>query len=145
MVLGPQAVQSRRIGLADEGGEPRVEAQGVMVVKVFVAEGQSVDVLAEELERRVFDGLGMAMVREAGGERAEDPREAFGFAEEEGTAVGGDGPAVKACQHVAGAEGLEGEGGLGTLCRQEVASGEKSKGLVQIPLRFLRQPRFIPR
>jgi hypothetical protein len=84
-----------------EGSEQEVEAQGVVIVEVFVAEGQSVHALAEELEGGVFGGLGFAMVREASGELAESPGEAFGFAEEKGPAVGGEGPAIEAGQHLA--------------------------------------------
>ena len=56
----------------------------------------------------MLEGVGVAVVGEAGGERAQGAGETFGFAQEPGAAIGGDGTAVEARDHGARAEGLEG-------------------------------------
>jgi hypothetical protein len=61
LVPGAQAVQAGGIGLADEGRQQGIETQGVVIIEVFVAQGESVVPLADELERGVFEGLGVAL------------------------------------------------------------------------------------
>ena len=144
LVPGAQPVLAGGVGLADEGREQGVAAQGVLVVEVFVAQGQAVDALADELQDGVFEGVGVAVVGEAGGALAQRAGEALRLAPEQGTAVGGDGAAVEPGDDVALTQGLKREGGCVTRCWPEAVSAEESSGLLLKPLRSRRQPRFRP-
>ena len=86
-----------------------------MIVEVLVAQGEAVDPLGEQLGHGVLDEVGVAMVGEAGGELANDPGEALGLAEQQGTAVGGDVAAVEVGEDVSTAEHGKVEVGCVTL------------------------------
>ena len=47
--LSAEAIRAGGIGLAHQGGQQGVEAEGIVVVEVFIAQGQAVDALADQL------------------------------------------------------------------------------------------------
>ena len=53
---------SLRVALADEGGQQRIMAESIVVIEVFVAEGQCVDALPKQMLDLVLDEVGVAVV-----------------------------------------------------------------------------------
>ena len=92
------------VAFADDGGQERVASEIVVVVEILVSQGQGVDALGDELFEGMLDESWIAMVGEAGGELADDAGDFFGFLEEQGTAIGGDGAAVEVGEDLTGAE-----------------------------------------
>ena len=60
-----------RIALADQRRQERIVPQVVVVVEVFVAQGQGEHPLGDQFVDRVLDQLGIAVIVEAGGESPE--------------------------------------------------------------------------
>src|SRR5262249_51833332 len=75
------------VAFADDGGQQGIVAEIVVVVEIFVSQGQAIDALSDELLEGVFDELGIAMVGETGGELADDAGEFFDFSQQQGAAV----------------------------------------------------------
>jgi hypothetical protein len=115
-IAGSKAVVAGGIGLADQDGEQRIEAESVVVVEVFVAQAQAEDTLAEELGQGVFDELGVAIVGEAACEGVEEAEGVIDFAEEQAARVRGDDAAIKGGDDLAGSEVLEIEAEGVTVC-----------------------------
>jgi len=107
---------ARGIELADDGGQQGITAEVVVVVEVFVAQGQGVDPLGHEVRQRVLDEVGLAVVGEAGGELADNGGEVLGRSEQQRAAVGGEVAAVEIGDPFAAAEHGTVEAGGGTLC-----------------------------
>ncbi len=117
------------VGLADDGGQQGVVPQVVVVVEVFIAQGQAVDPLGEQFFDGVLDEVGVAMIGEAAGELAEDAGDLLDLAEQQCPAVGGDVAAVEIGEDFSSAEhGKVEEGGV-TLCLHRAASGRCRRSL----------------
>ena len=82
----------------------------------------------------MFDAVEVAVVGEAGGELADDPGEVLGLAEQQGAAVGGDGPAVEVGEDFTAAEHGEVEVGRVTLCFHRAALVRCRRWLSQLHL-----------
>jgi hypothetical protein len=105
-----------RCQLAGENGQRRVAPQLVVVDQVLVAECDAEHPLADQGGDLVLDPLRRPRVAEAG---REAPNEADGpvrGAEQQGSGVGGDRPAVKARDHGAALNGCKLEQRRATLC-----------------------------
>ena len=140
----PRSRSRRRSGFAYQGGQQGVAAQGIVVVEVLVAQGQAVDALGHELGDGVFEGVGVPVVGKARGELAEGAGEAFGLAQQEATAVGGDRTAIEAAEDFAGPQGLKNQGGGVTLCGHEAVSPSWHRGCWLQSLCQREQPLSIP-
>ena len=81
--------------------------QVIVVVEVFVAQGQGIDSLGYEMFKGVLDELGVTMIGKASGELPNDTGEFLGLAEQQAAAVGRDVAAIKIGQDLAGAEERE--------------------------------------
>src|SRR5581483_1350457 len=132
------------VGLADEDGEQGVVAEGVVVEEVLVPQAQAEDALLEEVGEGVLDAVGVAVVGEAAGEALDEAELGLDLAEEQAAGVGGDVAAVEGGGHLAAAEGLKKEFGVGTLCRHEAVLSVWRKGSRSTPLCHKGQPRAIP-
>lgn len=81
--------------------------QVIVVVEVFVAQGQGIDSLGYEMFKGVLDELGVTMIGKASGELPNDTGEFLGLAEQQAAAVGRDVAAIKRGEDLAGAEERE--------------------------------------
>ena len=116
------AILAGRIGLADQNGQERIESQGIVVIEVFVAQGQGEDALGEQIVRPMFDPLGIAVIGETGGESAKDAGLGLHLPQQESAGVRSDGPAVESGGDCPASEGLEIELACVTLCHHRAAS-----------------------
>jgi hypothetical protein len=97
-------------------------AKGVVVVEVFVTQGQGEYPLGHQLRHGVFDPLGIAVVGET---RSESPKNAglgFHLPQQESAGVRSDGSAVESSGDRPAAEPLEMELACVTLCSHRAAS-----------------------
>jgi hypothetical protein len=92
------------VAFADDGGQQGIVAEIVVIVEIFVSQGQAIDALSDELLKGVFDELGIAMVGETTGKLADDAGEFFDLPQQQGAAVGGDAATVKVGAHLTRAE-----------------------------------------
>jgi hypothetical protein len=143
-VADAEAVFAHGIGLADQDGEERIEAESVVVVEVFVAQAQAEDTLAEKVAQGVFDQIGVAMVGEAACEGVEEAEGLIDFAEEQAASVGGDDAAIKGGDDLAGSEVLEIEAGGVTVCAHGAVLVMWCNGRWLHQLCHRGQPRAIP-
>ena len=72
-----------------------IRAQLIVIIGVFVAQGQTIDPLRHQFLHRVFDPLRIAAVAKAGCELAEDPGALLHLPQQHSTAVTGDGSPVE--------------------------------------------------
>ena len=61
-MLRQHPVFSQRIGLAAGGGQQRVQAQALVILEVFVAQGRAEDALAQEFLNRMVYPVGVTLV-----------------------------------------------------------------------------------
>ncbi len=97
-------------------------AQGVVIVEVFVAQGQAEDPLGQQVVDRVLDQIRIAVVVEAGGQSSEDAGLGLDLPQEEAAGVRSDGPAVKSRGDATASQPLEIEPACVTLCQHWAAS-----------------------
>jgi len=64
-VFAPESIPPQRIGLATQTGQERIGAKPVMVVEVFIAQGQAIHPLAEQFQQFMFDQILIPVVLEA--------------------------------------------------------------------------------
>lgn len=100
-----------------------------MVVEVLVAETDAEDALLEQMEERVLDEFGVAMIGEAGGELIEKAKVGIDFAKEQSAGIGGDASTIESGENFAVAELLEGKRGRNSLCHTATAPCRKRKCL----------------
>ena len=115
-ILAAATVLAGRIGLAHQHRQERIVAQGVVVVEVFVAQGQGEDPLGDQFVDGVLDQLGIAVVGEAGGESPENAGLGLHLPQQQAAGVRSDGPAVESGGDRPAAQGLEIELACVTLC-----------------------------
>ena len=94
-IFASASILAGRIGLAHQHGQKRIVAKGVMVVEVFVAQGQGEYPLGHQFGHGVFDPLGIAVIGEAGGESPQNAGLGFHLPQQESAGVRSDGPAVE--------------------------------------------------
>lgn len=90
-VLGTDATGAGRIVMSASDRQQRIVPQFVMVVEVFVAEGDAEHPLGEQMFEAVFDQVGIAEVVEAFGQGLDAPEPLVDLAEQQCPAIGGDG------------------------------------------------------
>ena len=71
-IFASASILAGRIGFAHQHRQERIVAEGVVVVEVFVAQGQGEYPLGHQLGHGMFDPLRIAMVGETGGESPKD-------------------------------------------------------------------------
>src|SRR5262249_47952517 len=92
----------------------------------------------------VLDGIRVAVVGKAGGELAERSGQAFGFAQQQATPIGGDGAAIESAHDAPWTQGLKNEVGAGKLCLHEAVSPAWHRGVCAKSLCQREQPLSIP-
>src|SRR5262249_24612594 len=93
-----------------------------------------------QVQHRVFDEVGIAVVGETLGELFEETELGFDLAQEQSAGIGGDMSAVETRDDGTGTEVLEDEFVGGTLCHSKVASGFGVKSLSLLSLCHPRAP-----
>jgi len=107
LVAFPEPVLAGGIFLSHDGCQQGIVPQVIVVVEVFVAQGQGIDSLGYEMFKGVLDELGVTMIGKASGELPNDTGEFLGLAEQQAAAVGRDVAAIKRGEDLAGAEERE--------------------------------------
>ena len=126
-----RVLHAREGWLRGQGGVPlgqsvaghpqsRIVAQRVGVVAVLVTQGNLVDALAQLLQTRVLDAVGVARIRDAGGHPAQQLQPLVHLPQQQGPTVAGGLRCIK--REVDGKNGVKREGGCGTLCHAGVGS-----------------------
>ena len=80
-VAFPEPVLAGGIFLSHDGCQQGIVPQVIVVVEVFVAQGQGIDSLGYEMFKGVLDELGVTMIGKASGELPNDTGEFLGLAE----------------------------------------------------------------
>ncbi len=106
-IFGTTTILAGRIGLSHQDGQERVMAESVVVVEVFVAQGQSGGWLGQQLVDGVFDQFGIAVVGETGGQPTDDAGLGLDLPQEESAGVRGNGPAIESGGDFPVSQGLE--------------------------------------
>src|SRR5690606_15552793 len=99
--------QRLALELARGRREERIVPQGVVVVEIFVAQGQGEHALAHQRLHRVLDALLIAPVREARRQAARQPQRAIQVAQEQRPAVGTELPAIETRDYLPRTQGLK--------------------------------------
>jgi hypothetical protein len=73
----------------------RILPQLLVIVEVFITEGQAIDPLGHQLFHRVFNQIGIPIIPEAGGKLAHDSDAFLDFSQQQPASFGRDGPTVK--------------------------------------------------
>ena len=110
------------IFLAHQRGQERISPQLVVVVQVFVTQGQREDPLLDQVRHRVLDEIGIAKIIEAAGQFGQHPRPGLDLPQQQAARIGRDRPAIKPGRDFAAAQGLKIERPFATLCRHRAAS-----------------------
>ena len=71
------AIVTGRVGLADQYRQERIEAKGVVVIEIFVAQGQGKHPLSQQIVDRMFDQIGIAVVGKTGRKSSQNARLGF--------------------------------------------------------------------
>ena len=112
--------------LAGEQGQNRVVPQLVVVVEVFVSQGDAHDALPHQRPDRVFRETGIAVVGEAIRHPVQDPDRPVDLAKQQHSGVRRDRSAVERGRYPAALAPLKCEGKRFTLCRH------RSSGVVAV-------------
>jgi hypothetical protein len=121
----------RAVRLVDAGGQRRIEAQRIVVDQVLVAEREAEDALAQQVWKRVLDGVRNSVVDEAGGQPLGQSQFAVSSGEQRHAAVRRDRATIKSAHKLATAGPSQIKIGLDTLCRHRGTSPARFKSLSQ--------------
>ena len=102
--------------LLNQHRQQRIVPQLLVIVQIFISQGQPIDSLGHQLLHRMFDQIGVPIIREAGGKLVEDPDALLDLPQEQPTAVTGDRSAVELRTDLASLLGMKSEDKLVTLC-----------------------------
>ena len=114
--------------LAGEQRQNRVVPQLVVVVEVFVSQGDAHDALPHQRPNRVFRETGIAVVGEATCHLVQEPRRTVDLAEQQHSGIRRDRAPVERGRYPAAPAPLKCEGKRFTLCRH------RSSGVVAVKL-----------
>lgn len=103
-ISGPYSGHSGGIAFANDGGEPGVASEVVVVVEILVTQGQAVDPLGEQFLNSVFNEVGVAMIGETVCKLSDDAGELLGFAKQQCAVIGSDLAAVKIGENFSGSD-----------------------------------------
>lgn len=123
LVLGIDAVGPGDVLPSAEERQQRIVAELVVVVQVFVAQGQAHHPLEEEFLHSEFELLFIPMIGEAVGELADDAEPLFDLAEQQSAGVGGDHAAIEIGDDFSASVGLKQERLWVTVCHDETVVG----------------------
>ena len=98
------------MGLQEQFHQQGLQGLGVMVVEVFVAQG-------DEGAQAVLDPIGVAVIGEAVRHLVKKRQTLLDPAQQQGAGIGSDGTAVKISHHTAASEAFKLQWFGGTLCR----------------------------
>ena len=93
--------------------------QLLVIVEVFIAQGQAVDSLREHLQDRMIDHVLIPAVEEALCQARQQVEALVGLAQQERAAVGTDRSAVETGHDFPRSQRFKSEAGLATLCHSE--------------------------
>ncbi len=110
------------IRLLDQHRQQGIVPQLLVIVQVFVSQGQPIDSLGHQLLHRMFDQIGIPIIGEAGGKLAQDPNALLDLPQEQTTTITGDRSAVKLRPDLASLLGMKSKANLGTLCSHKAVA-----------------------
>jgi hypothetical protein len=89
-IRGTEPVLAERVGVLAGDGQERIAAQLIVIIEVFVTEGERFDALGEQGFEVVLDEAGVALIVEASGQRPGEAEAAIDLAQQQHAAVGGE-------------------------------------------------------
>ena len=95
-ILRAPPLLALHIVLTQRHGQHRIAPQVVVVIEILIAQRQSENALHDEIQQRVLDLIGLAVIGEASGEAAHDSRALLQFLQSQHSAIGGDVAAIEA-------------------------------------------------
>jgi hypothetical protein len=110
------------IRAAGQHSKQRILPQLLLIIEVFVAQGQAVNPLRQHLLNRVLHLGLLSTVQETLRQARQQIQALVGFAQQQGAAVGTDGSPIEAGHDFPPSEGFKSETGLVTLCHSESRS-----------------------
>ena len=96
-VQGALSRQSRlpEIRLVDQHSQQGIVPQLLVIVQVFIFQGQTIDSLCHQFLHRMIDQIRRPIIGEAGSELAENPRPLLDLPQKQTSAIAGDRAAVE--------------------------------------------------
>jgi hypothetical protein len=83
------------IGLLHQHRQQGIVPQLLVIVQIFVSQGQTIDSLGHHLLQRVFDQIGIPIIGKAGGKLAQYPDTFSDLPQEQTTAIAADRSAIE--------------------------------------------------
>jgi hypothetical protein len=96
--------------------------QLLVIIQIFVSQGQAIDSLGHHLLHLMFDPIRIPIIDEAGGKLAQNPDAFLDLPQEQATAVAGDRSTVKLRPNLASLLGMKSEDKLVTLCSHKAVA-----------------------
>ena len=115
-MLFPAKTCAAGICLLNQHRQQGIVPQLLVIVQIFVSQGQTIDSLSHHLHHLVFDQIGIPIIGKAGGKLAEDPDALLDLPQEQTTAITGDRSTVELRPNLAALLGMKSEDKLVTLC-----------------------------
>ena len=112
----PGSLRAGQVGLARPERQQAVAAQRVVIVEVFIAQGNPTHPLGDHLQHRVLDLPGVAIIGEAICDALHQRQAAIHLPQQDGAAIGGEPARVETTDDLTAAEGVKFELRGRTLC-----------------------------
>ena len=110
------------IRLLHQHRQQGIVPQLLVIVQIFISQGQTIDSLSHQLLHLVFDQIGIPIIGEAGSKLVEDPDPLLDLSQEQTTAVAGDRSTVELRPNLASLLGMKSEDKLVTLCSHKAVA-----------------------
>src|SRR5450759_2293066 len=107
-ILGASPLFALHIILAQRHGQHRIAPQFIVVVEILVAQSQPEHALHDQIQQRVLDQLGVAVVGEASGEALYDLGSLLQFLQHQRSAIGSDIAPIEAPNQLPSSQVLRG-------------------------------------
>ena len=112
----PGSLRTGQVGLARPERQQAVAAQRIVIVEVFITQGNPAHPLGDHLQHRVLDLPGVAIIGEAVGDALRQPQAAIHLAQQDGAAIGGEPAGIETTDDLTTTEGVKFELRRRTLC-----------------------------
>ena len=115
-MLRQKTIPPERIAFIAGGGQERVQPKGVVIVEVFITQGQPIEPLGQQLREGVIDKALIASIGKTTGQGAGETQAMIDLAQEQDAAVAGEKTAGKIGHDFARAQILKEHGLITTVC-----------------------------
>jgi hypothetical protein len=96
------------IVLAQRHGQHRILPQCIVVIEIFIAQRQPEHALRDQIQQRVLDLVGLAVVGEASGEAPYDSGSLLQFLQHQRSPIGGDVAPIETMNQLSSSQVLRG-------------------------------------